>query len=543
MLAVPLVSGIQNNRVVSVLKHYAVYNQEANRATAADNAVVSEQAMHEIYLPAFSAAVQASHVGSVMCSYNLVNGTPACQDSALIDGILRSSWHFNGFVRSDCGSVYDQAAAIAAGVSQVKCSKLYNPIALAEMVTTGQLPRAQLDGLIRPLLTVLFQFDLIAQPHPDNRDDNATTTAHQAVALATADEGSVLLKNDRNLLPLNMSRLRSVALIGPADGTPMPAGFGAMHVQASHPVTALSALRDTLGNRVHYATGASLLAAESLARQSEVAIVVVHDVQSEHHDRTSLALPGNQDALVHAVAAANPNTIVVLETGSAVLMPWLNSVKAVLETWYPGQAAGTSLVDLLSGRVNPSGKLPVTFPASAAAMPANTAASFGGVGGKVMYSEGVNVGYRWYQANQVQPAFSFGYGLSYTKFKFSGLHASVSKAGGLAVSATVTNVGAVRGADVAQCYLGFPSSTNEPPRQLRGFARVDLAPRQSAPVHFQLSAGDLATWDSAQHTWVVDGGSYRVSVGDGSEPAQLPLSTTVPLAHAVRGPNSGPAHP
>jgi beta-glucosidase len=542
-LAVPLVNGIQNNRVVSVLKHYAVYNQETNRATAADNAVVSEQAIHEIYLPAFSAAVQAGHVGSVMCSYNLINGTPACQDSALLDGILRSSWHFDGFVRSDCGSVYDQAAAIAAGVSQIKCSKLYNPTALADMVTSGQLPRAQLDALVRPLLTVLFRFDLIAQPHPDNRDDTATTAAHQTVALTTADEGSVLLKNDRNLLPLNMNRVRSVALIGPGQGTAMPAGFGAMHVQASDPVTALSALRDALGSRVHYTTGGSLLAAETLARQSELAIVVVHDLQSEHHDRTSLALPGNQDALVRTVAAANPNTIVVLETGSAVLMPWLHSVKAVLETWYPGEAAGTSLVDLLSGRVNPSGKLPVTFPASPAAMPANTAATFGGVGGRVLYSEGVNVGYRWYQANQVQPAFSFGYGLSYTKFKFSGLHVSVSKSGGLAVSATVTNVGAVRGADVAQCYLGFPSTTNEPPRQLRGFARVDLAPRQSAPVHFQLSAGDLATWDTTRHTWVVDGGTYRVSVGDGSEPAQLPLTTTVPLAHAVLGPNSGPARP
>jgi beta-glucosidase len=337
--------------------------------------------------------------------------------------------------------------------------------------------------------------------------------------------------------------LKSVALIGPADGTPMPAGFGAMHVVASHPVTALSGLRSALGNRVRYATGASVPAAAAMAGHSEVAIVVVHDTQSEHHDRASLALPGNQDALVHEVAAANPNTIVVLQTGSAVLMPWLNSVKAVLETWYPGQEAGTSLVDLLSGRVNPSGKLPVTFPATAAVMPTNTAATWGGVGGKVTYAEGINVGYRWYQANQAQPAFSFGYGLSYTRFRFSGIQTAVTRAGGLAVSATVTNVGNVRGADVVQTYLGMPSSTGEPPRQLRGFARVDLAPRQSAPVRFRLSAGDLATWDSANQTWVVDGGSYRVWVGDGSDPAQLPLTTTVSLAPAVLGPNSGPAHP
>jgi beta-glucosidase len=543
VLGVPLVQGIQSNRVVSVLKHYAVYNQETYRETGADNAVVSDRAIHEIYLPAFSAAVQAGKVGSVMCSYNLINGTPACQDRLLLDTTLRSVWNFGGFVRSDCGSVYDQAATIDAGVSQVKCTRFYNPATLAAMVAAGQLPKTQVDALIRPLLTVLFQFDLIAQPHPDNRDDVATTTAHRSVALTTADEGSVLLKNDRSLLPLNMNRVRSLALIGPAEGTPMPAGFGAMHVQASHSVSALTALRGALGDRVHYTTGASVPIAEAVARQNQVAVVVVHDLQAERHDRTSLALPGNQDSLVRAVAAANPNTIVVLQTGSAVLMPWLNAVKAVLETWYPGQEAASSLVDLLSGRVNPSGKLPVTFPASQAAMPAGTAATYGGVGGKVSYTEGINVGYRWYQANQVQPAFSFGYGLSYTKFHFSGMHVAPTKGGGLSVTATITNVGGVAGADVVQCYLGAPASTGEPPRQLRGFTRVNLGPRQSSLVHFQLSPGDLATWDTTQGTWVVDGGTYRVSVGDGSQPSELPLTTTVPVAHAVLGPNSGPAHP
>jgi beta-glucosidase len=175
-------------------------------------------------------------------------------------------------------------------------------------------------------------------------------------------------------------------------------------------------------------------------------------------------------------------------------------------------------------------------------MPAGTAATYGGVGGKVSYAEGINVGYRWYQANQVQPAFSFGYGLSYSKFHFSGMHVAPTKGGGLSVTATVTNVGSVAGADVVQCYLGAPASTGEPPRQLRGFTRVNLAPRQSSLVHFQLAPGDLATWDSTQGTWVVDGGTYRIWVGDGSQPAELPLTATVPVAHAVLGPNSGPAH-
>jgi beta-glucosidase len=270
-----------------------------------------------------------------------------------------------------------------------------------------------------------------------------------------------------------------------------------------------------------------------------VAVVVVYDVESEHRDRTSLALSDDQNALVAAVAAANPQTIVVLETGSAVAMPWLTSVKAVLETWYPGEQAGTSLVDLLSGRANPSGKLPVSFPASGAAMPNNTPATFGGTGGKTIYADDINVGYRWYAANHVQPAFSFGYGLSYTRFRFSDLHV-VSSPGHVTVQATVTNVGRVRGGDVVQCYVGDPPSSGEPLRQLRGFTRVDLAPGKSKTVQLTLNPGDLAHWDAASHGWVVDAGTYRVWLGDGSDLANLPLTTTIQVPAAALGVDSGP---
>jgi beta-glucosidase len=320
----------------------------------------------------------------------------------------------------------------------------------------------------------------------------------------------------------------------------MPAGFGAMYVQPAHPVSAVTALRAVLGNRLHYTAGSDLVSAADLARHSSVAIVVVHDVESERQDRTTLALPAHEDALVSAVAAANPHTVVVLETGSAVLMPWIRAVPAVLETWYPGEVAGTSLVDLLSGRVDPSGKLPVTFPGSAGLMPAGAPTTFGGVGGRTLYSEGVNVGYRWYQARAVTPAFPFGFGLSYTSFSFSRLHITADGAGGVTVQASVTNTGRVRGADVVQCYVGIPAA-GEPVRQLRGFQRLDLSPGRTQAVTLHLTRGDLAVWSTTTHSWMVPGGSYRLWLGDASDAGHLPLSATVTVAPAQLGPASGPA--
>lgn len=540
-LGVPLVDGIQSNRVVSVLKHFDVYNQELHRSTLKDNAIVSQRAIHEIYMPAFAAVVTQAHPGGLMCAYSLINGTPSCQNLQLLSGTLRKVWGFAGFVRSDCGSVFAQAPAMAAGVSQVKCTVLYNPSQLAAAVKDGTLSRASLDALARPLFKVLFAYDLIAAPHPLDPNAPVDSAAGAAVARLTADEGAVLLKNTGHLLPLNLHTVPSLALIGPRGGTPMPAGFGAMHVGGTRPISALSALTAVMGKRVRYATGTDIAAAAALARESKVAVVVVHDLEKEGHDRPSLVLPGKQNLLVDAVERANPNTVVVLETGSAVLTPWLARTKSLLETWYPGQEAGPSLVDLLSGAVDPSGKLPVTFPASAAAMPDNTPATWGGVNGRVLYSDNIDVGYRWYQVHGVTPAFSFGYGLSYTSFGFSNLSVQAATDGSISVDATVTNTGKVAGADVVQCYIGDPSTTGEPPRQLRGFQRVVLAPHQSAPVHFTITPGDLATWDTSANSWQVAAGTYQVWMGDGSALAQLPLNASIDVAASNLGPDSGPA--
>jgi beta-glucosidase len=540
-LGVQLVEGIQEHRVVSVTKHFAVYNQETKRATSSDDAIVSARAMHEIYLPAFSAVVQQAHPGGIMCSYNLINGTPACQDLSLLSQTLRGEWGFAGFVRSDCGSVYSQAPAIAAGVSQVKCSPLYNPKQLAAAVSSGTLSRASLNSLAEPLLRVLFTYNLIARPHPATPHAPVAVTADEHVALQTANEGAVLLKNTADLLPLQIGRLSSLALIGADSATPMPAGFGAIYVRPVLRSTILAAFKTVLGRRLHYADGSDVAAAVAIARGASAAIIVAHDVEIERHDRVTLRLPGNQDALITAVERVNHHTIVVLETGAPVLTPWLPTTPALIETWYPGEAAGTSLLQLVSGQVDPSGKLPVTFPVSQTAMPDDSATTFGGVGGRTLYSDGIDVGYRWYEAHHVTPAFSFGYGLSYTRFGFSGLRVDTGGPGRLTVSARITNLGSRIGSDVAQCYVGDPASAGEPARQLRGFQRVSLTPGAATTVTMAIAPGDLAVWDTPANRWKIPAGAYQVWVGDGSDSANLPLHQTVLETGQDLGPNSGPS--
>jgi beta-glucosidase len=270
-------------------------------------------------------------------------------------------------------------------------------------------------------------------------------------------------------------------------------------------------------------------AAVASAKSADVAVVFAGYEESEGSDVGGIGLDPASDALISAVAAANRNTVVVLNTGSAVTMPWLGAVKGVLEAWYPGQEDGTAIAALLFGDVNPSGKLPVTFPVSLADVPARTPAQFPGVGGKVDYSEGLLVGYRWYEAQRIQPLFPFGYGLSYTTFRFSGLHVGGVDGDRLAVRVDVTNTGRVAGADVVQVYVGDPASTGEPPSQLKAFQRVELGPGQTKQVTVSLDRGAFAHWDTSASAWAITPGLYRIMAGDSS--AGLPLRAAVWLAH------------
>jgi beta-glucosidase len=364
----------------------------------------------------------------------------------------------------------------------------------------------------------------------------ATSSANQSDATQLAEEGTVLLKNSGSVLPLTSSD-KSIAVIGAdASTSPMTDGGGSAGVNSSGTVTPLQGIQAAApsGTTVTYNNGSSDSSAASAAAAASVAVVFVNLGESEGSDLSSIDLGTTQDNLITAVAAANPNTIVVLNTGSAVTMPWLSAVKGVLEAWYPGQEDGTAIASVLFGSYDPSGHLTVTFPTSLSQVPASTTAQWPGTGGNVQYSEGVDVGYRWYDSKSLTPLFPFGYGLSYTTFSFSNLHVGSLTAGGAAtVTATVTNTGSRSGADVAQLYVTDPSASGQPPLQLEGFQRVSLAAGASTTVTFTLTQQNLQYWNSSSSAWATSTGSYGIGVGDSS--ASLPLNGTLTVASSQLG--------
>ncbi|MGH3417743.1 MAG: glycoside hydrolase family 3 C-terminal domain-containing protein, partial [Actinocrinis sp.] len=396
--------------------------------------------------------------------------------------------------------------------------------------------KATLDALTSQVLGEMFAFGLFDQPPTGSPAQTATTAAHVATARQLSEEGTVLLKNGGGVLPFG-SGTSSIAVIGTdASSSPMTDGGGSAGVNSSGTVTPLQGITSRAGSgaTVSYNDGSNAGSAASLAASSSAAVVFVNKGESEGSDLGNIDLTGAQNSLISSVAAANPHTVVVLNTGSAVTMPWLNSVAGVLEAWYPGQQDGNAIAALLFGDVNPSGKLPVTFPASLSQVPANSAAQWPGTNGQVQYSEGLNVGYRHYDANNLTPLFPFGYGLSYTTFSFSNLSISALPKGGAAsVTATVTNTGSREGADVAQLYVTDPAASGEPPKRLQGFARVDLQPGQSKTVNFPLSQSNLQYWDATTNGWATSTGDYTVSVGDSDR--NLPLTGTLAVSAAQIG--------
>jgi beta-glucosidase len=532
------IQGVQSTGTMAQVKHFAVYNQETNRNTSADNAVVSTEAEQEIYLPAFQDAVQQGAASSVMCSYSYINGTAACQNPYLLSTVLRQQFGFTGFVTSDWGATHSTAASANAGLDMdMPGNDGYYGSALASAISSGQVSQATLNSAVSDILTEMFAFGLFDKPPVGSPAQTATTAADQADALQIAEEGTVLLKNSGNVLPLSGSKDSSIAVIGAdASTSPQTAGGGSASVTSSGTVTPLQGITAAApsGVTVSYNNGSSDSSAASAAAAASVAVVFANLNESEGSDLTSIDLGSTQDALISAVAAANPNTIVVLNTGSAVVMPWLSSVKGVLEAWYPGQEDGTAIANLLFGTADPSGHLTVTFPTSLSQVPASTAAQWPGVNGTVQYSEGVDVGYRWYNSQSLTPLYPFGYGLSYTSFSFSNLKVGTLPAGGAAtVTATVTNTGSVAGADVAQLYVTDPAASGQPPLQLEGYQRVSLAPGASATVTFPLTQRNLQYWNSTSNGWATSTGSYGISVGDSD--ANLPLKGTLAVSSSQLG--------
>jgi beta-glucosidase len=531
------IRGVQSAGTMAQVKHYAVYNQETNRNTSSDNAVVSTQAEQEIYLPAFQAAVQQGAASSVMCSYSWINGTAACQNPYTLSTVLRQQFGFTGFVTSDWGATHSTAASANAGLDMdMPGNDGYYGSALQSAVSSGSVTQATINSAVSDILTEMFAFGMFDKTPSGSSSATATNSTHQNDAMQLAEEGTVLLKNSGSILPLSSSD-GSIAVIGAdASTSPQTAGGGSASVDSSGTVTPLQGIEAAApsGTTVTYNSGSSDSSAASAAAAASVAVVFANLGESEGSDLTSIDLGTTQDNLITSVAAANPNTIVVLNTGSAITMPWLSDVKGVLEAWYPGQEDGTAVANVLFGNYDPSGHLTVTFPTSLSQVPASTTAQWPGTGGTVQYSEGIDVGYRWYDSKDLTPLFPFGYGLSYTNFSFSNLQVGSLTAGGAAtVTATVTNTGSRSGADVAQLYVDDPSASGQPPLQLEGFQRVNLGAGASTTVTFTLTQQNLQYWNSSSNAWATSTGNYGIDVGDSS--ANLPLTGTLAVASSQLG--------
>ena len=523
-LAVAFIEGVQSQGIIANVKHYVANNQETDRNVIDEE--IGERALREIYLPAFEDSIKRGHSASLMCAYPKVNGTFNCENGPLLDTILRKEWGFAGFVTSDFGAVHSTVESAMAGLDLEMPTGKYFGEALKAAVESSQVPVSAIDEkLIRRFRAMidLGVFDRQPTPKP------LPSREHGAIALRIAEDGIVLLKNSGGILPLKASQLKRVALIGlPKAST---GGGGSSRVLPLYTVDPLDGLRSRVGSQVTIETndGAAIPAATALAHGADIAIVMVGDQDREGHDQ-SLSLAGNQDELVTAVATANPRTVVVLKTGSAVLMPWAEQVPAIVEAWYPGQEDGNAVAAVLFGDVNPSGKLPLTFPRRLEDVPASKPEQYPGIDKVVHYSEGVFVGYRHYDANKKDPLFAFGYGLSYTTFRYGNLRVSPER---LSLSADakpnvqidfdVVNSGRVRGAEAVQLYVGMPSSdaVPQPPKQLKGFQKVRLEPGQKTHVQFALDQRAFSYWDTTTHGWKVAAGTYSILVGSSSRDVRL----------------------
>jgi beta-glucosidase len=518
-IAVADIQGIQSCGVIANVKHYAANNQEQDRQKI--NEIIDERTLREIYLPAFEASVKEGRVGSVMAAYNQVNGEFSCQNEFLLSQVLKKEWGFDGFVTSDFGAVHSTVPCAKAGLDLELPTGKYWGDPLKQAVDSGQISQASLDDKLIRRYRTMMRFGLWDKP-PVHLE---TPSAHAETALKLGAEGVVLLKNEGNQLPLAADQIHSIALIGPFAGQAMTGGGGSSRVSPILTVTPSDGIRKYVGENVtiHEDDGKDLAAAVNVATSADAVILMLGDRQTEGRDHP-IVLGGNQSELAKAVLAANSHTVVVLKTGGPVLMPWVDQAPALVEAWYPGEEDGSIVAAVLFGKVNPSGKLPITFPKHETDTPLQSPAQYPGVDGVVHYSEGVLVGYRWYDARQIEPLFPFGYGLSYSTFAFKDLKVSSPTADNrVTIQFTVTNTGKRAGAEVAQVYVSLPSLPNvpQPPRQLKGFKRVELSAGQSAPVTLQLDARSFSCWDEAGHGWRVVPGLYSVSVGAGSR--DLPL--------------------
>ena len=534
------VKGIQSQGVMAMVKHAAAYDQE-QYPNGTNNETVGQQALQELYLAPFQTTIQQSAPAAMMCSYAVVNNAASCESADLLQDGLYEQANYGGFVTSDWGAAGSAVGDANAGMAIAMPFSDASNITAA--LTAGTLSQATVNSLVSEILTQMFAFGNFDNPQTGSLSATVTTAAHQQTALQLGEEGTVLLKNN-GILPLNPnpSSKESIAVIGTDGGAAVElAGGGSGGVDSSNTVWPLTGIQDAVGPNVTvtYTAGDDngtndIPQAVAAAQAATYAIIYVNLPEGEESDLTSLDLSSADETMIADVAAANPKTIVVINSGGPVVMPWLNDVAGVFENWYGGGETGAATAALIFGTADPSGKLPATFPASLSQVPAQTTAQWPGTATGVVYSEGVDIGYRWYQSAGITPLFPFGYGLSYTSFSFSNEKVGAFNADGNAtVTATITNTGSVAGADVAQMYVGDPAASQDPPEQLKGFQRVTLSPGQAATVTFPLTIHDLASWSPTGNAWEAQAGTYSIKVGDSS--ASLPLTGSTSLAQELTG--------
>jgi len=542
-----LVRGIQSNQIVSTVKHFALNDQETGRRSV--DVKVEESAARMSDLLAFQIAIEQGDPGSVMCSYNLVNGVYACQNPWLLGSVLKQDWGFRGYVMADWGAQSDTVKDALSGLDQetgVRVKGRYQWLdKLSAAIQSGQVPAARLDDMVRRIIRTFIEKGVIDNPV---RMAAIDFEAHAAVTQAAAEDGIVLLKNT-NVLPLSAG-LKRVAVIGGHADVGVITGGGSAQVYAPGgnavhgvgperwpgphvyaPSSPLAALRAELpATTFSWSDGKDTIAAASAATAAEVAIVFVTQWRAEALD-FPLTLPDDQDALVAAVARANPRTIVVLETGGPVLMPWFSNVAAAVQAWYPGSRGGPAIARILTGAVNPSGHLPASFPRSLDQLPRPQIAGTGLPKDQrfdVTFTEGAAVGYRWYAKQKLEPLLPFGHGLSYTQFTPGNLSARVVDQD-VQASFTITNSGARSGKYVAQVYVAAPSSAGwEAPKRLGAFAKLELAAGAHGDQTVHVDPRLLATYDVPRHAWHITPGSYTVTLASSALDAGQSVTVQLP---------------
>lgn len=529
-MAASYINGVQSRNVGTSIKHFAANSQEHRRMSSSSNA--DERTLREIYFPAFETSVKKAQPWTVMCSYNRINGVYASENPWLLTEVLRNEWGFEGYVMSDWGAVSDRVAGVAAGLDlEMPSSGGVNDRRIVEAVRSGKLDEAKVDLACERILNIVYRYLENAKPEtPWDKE------ADHLLSAKIASECMVLLKNN-GLLPL--SKEDDVAFIGEFAAKPRFQGGGSSHINSFKTTSALEAAKDL---KITYAQGYSagrdcatdeqIAEAVEAAKKAKVAVVFAglpDSYESEGYDRTHMRMPDCQNRLIEAVAAANPNTVVVLHNGSPVEMPWIDKVGAVLEAYLGGQAVGIATVQILFGDVNPSGHLAETFPRRLADNPSYL--FYGGEGDKADYREGVFVGYRYYDKKEMDVLFPFGHGLSYTTFAYSDLRLSASEITDkdtLTVTVTVTNTGSREGKTVVQLYVGDDKSTVlRPVRELKGFEKVALEPGESKEVSFTLDKRSFAYWNEQIHDWHVETGDFTIQVGQSSRDISLTGTVTV----------------